>query len=57
MEGYFGCPCGFKCVEIQLAKTSGACPKCGNRTASMKAKYDVETSEKTDLHKISRGEI
>lgn len=27
----FMCSCGFKCIEIQLAKTEGKCPKCGKR--------------------------
>lgn len=26
-ETYFHCKCGFKCVEGQLAKTDGKCPK------------------------------
>lgn len=53
----FGCACGFKCVESQLAKTSGACPKCGKRTESMKLKFSSEKTEQTDLHKVSRGEL
>lgn len=56
-ESYFACACGFKCVEGQVAKTEGACPKCGKRTASMKTKYAKETTEQTDMHKKSRGEI
>ncbi len=50
-----GCSCGFKCVESQLAKTEGACPKCGKRSAEMKQKYS--TSEMTNFHKISKGEM
>ena len=57
MENYFTCGCGFKCVEGQLAKTEGACPKCGKRTASNKAKFAKETTEQTELHKLSRGEL
>jgi len=56
MEQYFACKCGFKCVENQLAKTEGACPKCGSRNENMKNKYGG-IQEKTDLHKKSRGEI
>ncbi len=55
-ENYFGCSCGFKCVESQLAKTEGACPKCGKRTLANKEKFGAEKSEQTNLHKISRGE-
>jgi len=57
MEQYFMCACGFKCVEGQIAKTEGACPKCGKRTVTMKTKYAKESTEMTDLHKKSRGEI
>jgi len=39
MSEMFGCPCGFKCVEIQLAKTGGVCPKCGKGTQATKDKY------------------
>ncbi len=53
----FGCACGFKCVESQLAKTQGACPKCGKRTKEMKARYSAEDTEVTNFHKISRGEM
>jgi len=28
MADMFYCKCGFKCVEGQLAKTDGDCPKC-----------------------------
>lgn len=55
METYFGCSCGFKCVESQLAKTQGACPACGARTASNKAKFAEENIEKTDLHIQARA--
>lgn len=55
-ENYFGCSCGFKCVESQLAKTEGACPRCGKRTQAMKDKYSSEKVEQTTLHKQSRGE-
>ncbi len=57
MTEMFSCACGFKCVEGQLAKTDGACPKCGKRTAQNKDKYGVEKQEQTQLHKISRGEL
>ena len=50
----FGCSCGFMCVESQLAKTQGACPKCGVRTAANKAKYADEFTERTDLHMQAR---
>lgn len=45
----FACVCGFKSVESQLAKTEGACPKCGRRTAKNKEKYGG-TYEDTTLH-------
>lgn len=38
-ENYFYCKCGFKCVEGQLAKSDGKCPKCGKANAAMSAKY------------------
>jgi hypothetical protein len=56
-ENYFTCACGFKCVEGQLAKTSGACPRCGKRTESMKLKFSSEKTEQTNLAKLSRGEV
>ena len=56
-ESYFACACGFKCVEGQLAKSEGACPKCGRRTAAMKTKYDATTTEMTTIHKQLRGEL
>lgn len=37
----FFCACGFKCVEGQLAKSAGKCPKCGKGNQAMKAKYEV----------------
>lgn len=40
-ENYYYCPCGFKCVEGQLAKSGGNCPKCGKGTTAMKAKFQV----------------
>lgn len=54
-DTYFGCACGFKCVESQLSKTEGACPKCGRRTATNKIKFGSETMEMTDKHIKSRG--
>lgn len=31
MAEIFICPdCGFKCVDIQLQKTKGKCPSCGD---------------------------
>lgn len=39
MEQYFACKCGFKCVEGQLAKTDGKCPKCGKGSSAMLAKF------------------
>jgi hypothetical protein len=56
-ENYFACSCGFKCVEGQLAKSDGACPKCGKRTVAMKEKYDSSKSEQTNIHKQLRGEM
>jgi len=38
-ENFFYCKCGFKCVEGQLAKNNGDCPKCKNSKHSLKAKY------------------
>lgn len=46
----FGCSCGFLCVESQLAKTQGACPKCGLRTAYYRAKYQTDDAEQTQFH-------
>ena len=46
----YACVCGFKCVESQLAKTEGACPKCGRRSAKNKEKYGG-SYEMTELHK------
>lgn len=56
-ENMFICSCGFKCVEGNVAKTEGACPKCGKRSTANKTKYAKESFEQTDLHKKSRGEI
>lgn len=53
-EVYWGCTCGFKSVESQLAKTAGACPKCGRRTAANRSKYAEETTEQTDMHITSK---
>ena len=39
MAEMFYCQCGFKCVEGQLAKTEGNCPKCGKGRAELKAKF------------------
>lgn len=50
-ENVVGCACGFKCVESQLAKSEGACPKCGLRTMDNKAKFGKETKEQTTLNK------
>jgi len=55
-ENVFGCACGFKCVESQLAKSEGACPRCGKRTAQNKEKFGKEVTEDTNIHKILRGE-
>jgi len=55
-EQIFGCACGFKCVESQLAKSEGACPRCGKRTTEQKAKYGKEAVEQTNIHKLLRGE-
>ncbi len=38
MEMFF-CECGFKCVEGQLAKTGGECPRCKKGRADLKARY------------------
>lgn len=38
-ENLFACKCGFKCVESQLAKTDGDCPKCKNSKHTFKAKW------------------
>lgn len=34
-ENLYACKCGFKCVESQLAKTEGYCPKCSEGRADM----------------------
>lgn len=39
-EELFVCKCGFKCVEGQLAKSDGFCPKCGNGQPDKVSKYD-----------------
>jgi hypothetical protein len=41
MSEMFFCKCGFKCVEGQLAKSEGNCPKCGKGNATLKEKYKV----------------
>ncbi len=58
-EQMFSCSCGFKSVEGQLAKTNGACPRCGLRTESNKLKYDKVSAkvEQTTENKKSRGEL
>lgn len=38
-EELFVCKCGFKCVESQLAKTDGVCPKCGKGRKDTMQKY------------------
>lgn len=38
-EPLFVCKCGFKCVEGQLAKTEGFCPKCGEGREEHTSKY------------------
>jgi len=38
-ETYYYCKCGFKCVEGQLAKTDGKCPKCAKARPDMAAKF------------------
>jgi len=53
-DDIFACVCGFKCVESQIAKTEGACPKCGKRSANMKAKYGSAVEE-TTLHMKFKG--
>lgn len=53
-ENFFGCSCGFRCVESQVAKTMGACPKCGRRSVAMRTKYAEENFEQTDIHMTSR---
>jgi len=52
----FACSCGFKCVDTQLAKSEGACPKCGKRTTKNKDKYG-DVPEQTNIHKKIRGEL
>ena len=39
MDSYYYCECGFKCVEGQLSKSKGACPKCGSIRADMAEKH------------------
>lgn len=41
MAEMFQCVCGFRCVESQVAKTEGSCPKCNKTRADMKAKFQV----------------
>jgi len=33
------CKCGFKCVEAQLGKTEGYCPKCNEGRADLIEKH------------------
>lgn len=42
-ETMFQCACGFRCVESQIAKTEGVCPKesCKKVRKDMAAKYGV----------------
>jgi len=35
----FQCKCGFKCVEGQLAKSEGYCPKCNEGREDLVAKH------------------
>ncbi len=39
-ENLFGCRCGFKCVESQLAKSDGYCPVCGEGRPDLVARHD-----------------
>jgi len=36
----FACRCGYKCVETQLAKTDGFCPRCNEGRPDMMARHD-----------------
>ncbi len=56
-ENIYSCACGFKCIQSQLSKTKGACPKCGKRIKAMKDLYGDEVIEQTNFNKLSRGEI
>jgi hypothetical protein len=38
-ENIFACKCGFKCVESQLGKSEGFCPKCNEGREDMIAKH------------------
>lgn len=39
MGDMFFCSCGFKCVEGQLAKSGGKCPKCAKGRKDMTDKF------------------
>jgi len=39
MDNIFYCSCGFKCVEGQLAKSAGKCPKCQKGRTDLVSKY------------------
>lgn len=43
---YHMCKCGFVCVEGQLAKTEGACPRCGFTTNVNSEKFSGKVNEK-----------
>lgn len=35
----FQCKCGFKCVDTQLSKSEGYCPKCNEGRSDMLEKH------------------
>ncbi len=35
----YACKCGFKCVDTQLAKSEGFCPRCGEGREDMTTKF------------------
>lgn len=39
MSEIYQCKCGFKCVESQLGKTEGYCPRCNEGRADMIEKH------------------
>lgn len=38
-ENIYQCKCGFKCVESQLGKSEGYCPKCNEGRADLIEKH------------------
>lgn len=46
MAEMYICKCGFQCVEGQLGKSEGYCPKCGNGRADLIEKHSPQKWQK-----------